>query len=197
MGVQIPVGFGQVRCVYQLGGSVYPSIVTWNYDPGTIDPAAHIDSIYSAVVHASGPVQASRINDNWIFLGVQITEVDDTGPISAEKMVSVVGTFAGGSLPPNCAVLLRKSTGLGGRRNRGRMFVPPVWPVEGSVSGAGVLGTGIPATIEGWWNFTRTTMATAGFPWVLCHSEAPFTPTPITGLSCDTRVASQRRRLRR
>jgi hypothetical protein len=46
------------------------------------------------------------------------------------------GAIAGGALPSFCAGLVDIKTGSGGRRNRGRMFLPP--PLETQVA-AGVL----------------------------------------------------------
>src|SRR4029453_202822 len=49
------------------------------------------------------------------------------------------GTVGGGSVPPNSAYLLKKTTALGGRKHRGRSYIPGV-PREW-VDGAGAMST--------------------------------------------------------
>lgn len=112
----------------------------------------------------------------------------------------VVGTSAGGPVPPNTSVLVKKVTGSGGRRNRGRMFVPS--PDELQVGSDGALA----AAYRTAWQTNIDQLKVGGtihtaFGFlnepVLFHETGTQTPTPITDLTIDTRVATQRRRLRR
>jgi len=111
---------------------------------------------------------------------------------------SVAGTNTGPPLPQNTAFLLRKRSALGGRRGRGRMYWPPAFLGEDSISSVGLMGEAQRSAIEG--RMIVATAAPAGTGRVILHAPevgAPTAPTPITALSLDALVATQRRRLRR
>lgn len=120
---------------------------------------------------------------------------DATGP-SAEYTDVNGGGSAGVPASPNVAYLIHKNTSLGGRAGRGRLYLPGV--TEANVDGAGVV---LPAG--------RTAIQTAATAFlgdltsnntdmVLLHGPgAPISsPTNVSSLSVDSRVATQRRRLR-
>ena len=197
MGVQIPVGFGMCSIVWQAIGAPRESVTTFGYDPGTLDPQLHADTFYDLFNNAGAPGLATIISDNWQWVGMRCTEQDDPGPLFGEHIEPVTGLFAGGAVPSNCAILATKQTGAGARRNKGRMYIPPVWPNESAINARGILVTADATTLATRWNQFRTASTTAGLPWVLLHSEVPFTPTPITNLSISTQMATQRRRMRR
>lgn len=99
-------------------------------------------------------------------------------------------------LPQNTALLIQKRSGLTGRRNRGRMFLPGV--PRNRVADNGV--------VEASWVAARTAdyatwldgFATANVDQaVILHSEAPATPAVISSFAVAPLVATQRRRLRR
>jgi hypothetical protein len=111
-------------------------------------------------------------------------------------------TFTGGqvqsSLPSNCAVLVKKSTALGGRHNRGRLFVP--WMVaEGSVDEGGIIAPSEVTTFQTACTAFLTSLngTTTSAPMVLLHQSGSAAPTPVTALVVDRLIATQRRRLGR
>ena len=109
----------------------------------------------------------------------------------------MVGTAASAPLVPNVAILWNKVTALGGRRNRGRAFIPPYAPGEGSVNELGVIVAGVVTATQALYDAAFVAAAGAGYDAVLFHQTAPFTPTPITNFVMQPLVATQRRRLRR
>jgi hypothetical protein len=126
------------------------------------------------------------------------------GPDGLGMRYVVDRNVAGGvNMPPcvqNTAVLLKKSTALGGRRNRGRMYVPGI--PEGKVFGNGQM-VGVDHAA---WNTQainlRAELAALSFvgECVIFHTTVAgaegIAPTAIVSMSADTRVATQRRRLR-
>lgn len=102
-------------------------------------------------------------------------------------------------LPNNCATLLRKSTALGGRRNRGRMYI--ACPFEAEVSAAGAV---TPAAVTAWNTAAALIMpggaihTAFGFlgDAVVLHDEGSQTPAVVTDLGCQAKIATQRRRMR-
>jgi hypothetical protein len=120
------------------------------------------------------------------------------------------GTAAVSSLPPNCAQLVRKLTGLGGRKNRGRFYWP--WFLnEGSVDEAGSVDaawtTGTQTAFDAW--FTQGNVTGDGRMVIAnkVYGVDPVTGKPVvtavnigpevTSLVVDNRIATQRRRLDR
>lgn len=107
---------------------------------------------------------------------------------------SLVGGQPGPAAPPQVAVLLQKQSGLAGRRNRGRMYVPSV--VSSNIDEDGTLDSGAQTA----WN------AAAGVFLAAClaqdidlqifHETGADTPTLVTALVAANTVATQRRRLR-
>jgi hypothetical protein len=121
---------------------------------------------------------------------------NSTGP-SHELLINQPGTVTGDSDAPQVAMLVHKVTALGGRAGRGRMYQPGV--PDAFVNGAGEL-TGTTAGIAtAAYSLFRTILEESDTPMVVLHGEgSPIsTPTPVIGLSVDTRCATQRRRNRR
>jgi len=126
------------------------------------------------------------------------------GQASGEPVVGVDATAHPGSLsisslPPNCALLVHKVTAAGGRRGRGRFFIPWTTDKE-SVNEAGILETGSVDSRRNTLATWLTALSTNGVPMVLLHGEgktALIPPTPVALLQPMTLLATQRRRLGR
>jgi hypothetical protein len=124
---------------------------------------------------------------------------DGGDPIVVEYGATTVGSNNDEPLPPNCALLVRKTTAFGGRRNRGRAYIPglslkPSTSPAGMIDGAAV--TALQSDANDWWAAAANVGPPEVSGLVLLHSESPFTPTPITGLDVQDKIATQRRRLR-
>lgn len=121
----------------------------------------------------------------------------DGGDLRIDSTNSPVTGAAGtNALTVNTAVLVRKLTASGGRRGRGRMYLPGA--PESVFSTAGNMTTGTQATHQtALDNLMTTLIALAGVDGLcLFHDTAPFTPTPITSLEVQLKAATQRRRMR-
>lgn len=164
--------------------------------------AADADAVASAADLAmDGAFSAGDLGIGWTYVGVtaRLGQDGGDGPIG-EALSGTIGAGFTSTLPTNTAILVRKNTGLGGRRNRGRMFLPPAFAGEGDVSGLGLLSTvrrdAIQAAMNDLYD-NLSGLAAPHLPPVLFHSEIPTTPTPITSFSVQTLVATQRTRMRR
>ena len=117
-------------------------------------------------------------------------------PIVAESLAGSGGGAAGQAVPNNTALLIRKRTDRGGRRGRGRAFLPPTQ--ADAVDGGALLSSVIAAAASEAFADLMVAYSTVlgGVPHLLHTTEAGGAPDEITGFSCDTRVATQRRRLR-
>ncbi len=182
------------------------------------DPEPHVSTIGLDVVSASTPTPAQvadLLSTAWIsahpagalsalyvFIGSTVTfgPQPGEGP-SAEDVRNVPGTASNSTAPPptsNVSLLVKKSTALGGRRNRGRMYLPAGYLKETDIdqngwmieSTRGVYQARMDAFLS-----NLTTPAPTLNP-VILHSDALVEPTPITSFTVQRQVATQRRRMR-
>lgn len=138
------------------------------------------------------------VSSGYVCGGGWVTWGSDGGDIRIDGSVApVAGGRAPGAAPPNVATLVQKLTALGGRRNRGRMYLPGA--VETDIDNEGLYGTTPLGVLQTAATAFRTqTLALAQVDQlVLLHEQAPFTPTEITSLVVSRTVATQRRRQRR
>lgn len=196
----IPAGYLESTFLFSLAGSTHQMAWTmgWDDDDFTTDsPTQMATDLYNAYVGTGKPIEAANLVVPWSFLGVRVTKQLESGPLSGEKLTTVTGTAVASPLTPNVCTLWQKLTGEGGRRNRGRAFIPPYAPGESSVDGLGVINSGVVTATQSLYNAFLTAASGSGYSPMLFHSEAPFTPTPIVNFNLQPVVATQRRRLRR
>lgn len=139
------------------------------------------------------PLQSSTYR----LLGVDGVFGDASGdiPISSTDPARVGGDTDAAAWP-NTALLVRKVSGLGGRRNRGRMYVPGIQVNQVNLNGI-VQPTPLAAYGTAFTNFLLGIESGSFLDRaVIFHSTAPLTPTVIESLQVDSVVATQRRRLR-
>lgn len=194
-----PPGFAECSYQFTQTGVTRPAYVTFGCDPTDTDPASVAASVLAAYTAAGS---FNTIMDSTVSMtGVRVAlGTDGTADLVYVLTSAVVGT--GGSiqaLPPNCAVLIHKVTARGGRRGRGRMYIP--WCVnETIVDEAGVILAANVTTFTNAMAAWRTAMITNTVPLVLLHGPGKTTqpaPDPITQLTADRLIATQRRRLGR
>ena len=119
-----------------------------------------------------------------------------TGPSSVVPS-TWSGGYSSGDVLPATSYLIRKNTAMGGRQGRGRMYWPGVPNSE--VDNAGNVSSGVLTDLSVAFTELYTEMAAADMPLVLLRAAgSPVTePEPLTGLSPQSVVATQRRRQRR
>lgn len=194
-----PAGYAEATFVFQCTGR--PRQATWslgldddNFTTNT--PTDIAELAWNAFVDTAAPYLASHLLVGWTFLGVSAIKMLEDGPIGGQYLNAVVGTPTTNPMPVNCSVLLTKQTGGGGRRNRGRAYLPPVFPPESVVDQAGVITDAQVTQMQDWYNAAYDNLVLAELQPVLFHQSAPFTPTPITGFFIGSQIATQRRRMR-
>lgn len=134
--------------------------------------------------------------------GTHLVVGNDGPPIVVDHEETTDGT-AGWSVPSTqVSLLVKKRTAFGGVQFRGRLYMPSMFVQDTEVDYAGtVTGSRVTAINASWatWR-TNGLLVTGVDDFVLLHSTpqagpAPD-PTPIVSLTCDSIVATQRRRLR-
>lgn len=194
----IPAGFAEATFIFNVSGKVRDC--TWSLgfdvtDFGTLTAFEMADELRAIWTATDCPYVAGQIATGWTFQGVSVTKQLEDGPISAQSLFPVVGTVSVGPLPVNCALLFAKQTTAGGRRNRGRAFVPPVHLSETDINAIGVI-TADTTSLQGRYTEAVNDSISSGYQPCLFHQSAPFTPTDVTGLSLSSLIATQRRRMR-
>jgi hypothetical protein len=172
-------------------GLPFPAAVVFGFDPsGSPDPADLAEVIHGGWTGSILEEQNAACD----LVGCTVK----LGPNSTGASGTFSSTETGGNAEsgctPNVAILVTKNTGLGGRRGRGRMYIPGV--TEDGVGAVGQLAEATQEAFQDQCNAFLVLMTLAGLPVVLLHSDAT-TPTAVTSLSVSNRVATQRRRLRR
>jgi len=188
----IPTGYGQATLVFTIPGPSSPAMITFGYTA----------SLTQGVNN-----QAESIFDAWATAGALWTAQDAQTVLNEVRVLRRIasgelesglhvedraGSQAGEGAPPQVALLIQKITGLAGRKNRGRMYVPGV---IATTQGGGWGGTFISDT-QGRANTFFTALGTASADMVILHNNQLDTPTPVTGLNVVALSATQRRRIR-
>lgn len=203
MALIIPPGFAQCVWSHILVGDSEPIINTAGLDlsaaGGAFEDAA--DNAFTAWVDNILP----SISDDYTLSHVTLYVGQDGGPplVVDSTLSNSTGGLSNAPLPQNCAHLVRKRTDSSGRRGRGRLYIPGV--PEGEVDSAGNLSTVYRDAMTTSANGLLTDLETgvAGLPatpMVILHrsegigTEPP--PTPVVTMVCETKIATQRRRLR-
>lgn len=189
----IPPGFAQVAVPHTFPGLQRQQFVVFGVDPAVslTTPVAIADAVLTAWEDTMAADQ-----DNQVTIGPVVASVGTSGaPLSGPGTLTASGGSSFNCLPANVACLVRKTTGLGGRKGRGRMYVPWFLPDEAvsergeiDITSLGVRQDDVAALL--------LALDSNGVPMVLLHNDST-TPSPVLALTVDGVVATQRRRLRK
>lgn len=110
---------------------------------------------------------------------------------------AIVGTLGGvQGTPINTSLIIRKNTGLVGRRYQGRWMFPNMYITEGNISQAGTMAVATAAPLQTLLNTCLADQVTAGIPAVLGHSVSEIAPSPINSVTVGLKVGTMSRRIR-
>ena len=205
-----PVGFAEITHEFTGVGVPLGAAVVFGVEhDGIVGPStlgAELNTLWNTHMRTSYGSEVNMVNTVVKF-----------GPPSTGASAEVSNTGGGGLLSgvatsPNVAFLLVKNTALGGRRGKGRMYLPGV--TEASVDQGGNVLASTVTTQSGDANDWLGALAVNDSPMVLFHGPeyvwilvggqprrvptVPFLPlfSYVQTISPSSRVATQRRRLR-
>lgn len=183
----IPSGYCEVL-VSNSSSRYRKGVAAWTFGiaSGLANPAFIADELAPVIGSIFGPL---TMNSDLIE-----SVVVSSLTLSAESGIGVTGSRTSDPEPPNVAALVKKNTGLRGRKNRGRFYLPGVLS-ETDVQGNGFIDPGSYATLDSGIQGLFTFLESKSIPMVVLHSGTG-TPTPVSSLVLDPRVATQRKRLR-
>lgn len=204
--LNLPTGFGMASV--HLGGTALPNLATFTFGFATTGggdtPALAASAILQQLTVTGAPFNVNNTNfsNAATLIDVQVKFGPlATGPEASASSGAVLGNSGGDASAPSIALLVNKLTATGGRRGRGRMFVPGL--AESSVGNGGFLATGKQTSLQTAWDQFFAAMTTGTRPLYLLHrhdpvqGQTPVAPTIMTSLQVASLCATQRQRMRR
>lgn len=191
----LPVGYCESHSFFTLGTNTREAecVIGWRI---TTPPftQSHADElmVYLQSEFATFCAADVEMPGGYVIVGI------DGGNVRYDSIQSDTGTYAGSSAAPQVAILVRKTSALGGRRNRGRMYIPG--PPEGQVEPGGRLNPTYRGQVQSEVEDLLGDLPAAAAnvdQMVIFHQEGSPTPTVVTELVVDGLVATQRRRVGR
>lgn len=195
MAVVIPPGFAQASVEHWLTGYNRPAVTTWGVQVlGT--PAGGPTEMAQRFQDAYITAFAARTDSNVRIRSTRLV----IGQDAAEPLVGVadngaVGASSRSSTAPALALMVTKQTGLGGRRNRGRVYFP--WAVsDDAVAENGAVND---VTLNAWDGSLASFLGLLdvdSYFGDLHVLHGPFLgpPTPVTGLQANPTIRTQKQR---
>lgn len=186
----IPVGFAQVNYVFTGAAAPRGAQVTL----GVLAPGGM--SAQTLVNNCATDFEVNILPEltQDVTLATVMAKLgpNDVGP-TAEASVGVAGAGGTQTTSPNVAYLVRKVTGVGGRANRGRWYLPGV--NEADVLWDGTIVAARVSSLQAAHDAFFTALGVTGNDPVILHNSIA-TPTAMTGFQADSLAATQRDRLR-
>lgn len=201
MPLVIPPGFADVAIELRGAGDPEPWYVTFGVDSSAA--SGDVNSI-GATVNGAWESMMGVISNECLTTGCKISVGQDgEAPVRGFSSLDAAGygDSVGAKLPQNCAALIHKDTSIGGRRARGRFYVPACLD-EGAVSSVGLISATQVNAIQGAVDAFLVALQTNAIPcpMVVLHNSEGISPiidpTPVEALRLDAVIATQRRRLR-
>jgi len=199
MTVQIPINFAE--CIIAITHSLQSHVASVTFGLAATSAADFDTAACNAILGEWTATIGTRMDTSSVAGPVSLIVGQDGPPLSLVGTDTDPGSHTITSLPPNCAALVTKATNTGGRRGRGRMFIP--WCLDSAdVNEGGFIGATPLGLLVAQVNNFRDNLSglTPSFDMVLLHSpgasELPA-PSPVTSLGVSSLIATQRRRLGR
>lgn len=197
----IPNGFAEVTVQLRIPGDAGPA---FNVFGVFSDPLASAQDVAINVADTLNnvPGYTDLYTSEVVAELITVYRREDANFVQVhEETISLPGRQLVPTGSPQVAYLLQKSTGLAGRANRGRMYIPGTR--EAIVNSDGnIISTDL-ATMQTGASAFLADLATNNVPMYILHDppkEPPGAPAPdptlVTALNVAPKVATQRRRLR-
>jgi hypothetical protein len=187
----IPSGYSQVAFKWSLLGDPQPIVCTFGMSGEVTGPdLENICDDWLAVF------PATTMSSSYTFMGASST----TGPSGSGEQYdaarSVIGSV--GTSPPasNSALGVRKNTSRGGRKGKGRWFLPAGYLVESDIDALGNISAAVVNGLQTKINTFGNTIVSDG-PMVLLHADPSESPTPVNSMTVVRKIYSTPNRMGR
>lgn len=148
----------------------------------------------NALTALSGTNLGPALHANWDL--ISFTMEDNVSRF--ETTFESAGTAGGNAASPQVSALFKKTTGVRGRPYQGRAYIPAGYLDDDDVASNGLIDAGAVDDLNTLIQGVITDIGTAAGADAICifHTDTNIIPTSITDFSCESLVATQRRRLR-
>lgn len=188
----IPSGYSQVNLKYTGTALINGAEMTF----GVINGTGGSPTAVEGIVYTAWNTHLKSLFTNDTVLDSILVK---NGPNISGPFVQVShGTVPSGTglvVPGQVCALVRKVTASGGRKGRGRMYMPGVFTGMLNADMSTIASATITAMNTAYLNFL-VALQTATTDMYLLHADATA-PTQVTDLLVQSAVATQRRRIRR
>lgn len=190
----IPTGYYEAAVEIVIPGDAGPAYVVFGGDGSVLGSASNIDLALQAVlVNVGGFISMVPSADSIGDVTVRYTTSPGVTEIS-ESTLAAPGLAGGTPPPPQVCTLIQKVSGLAGRKNRGRMYLPAV--DEGQIGTDGIYLAATLGPLQTFATQFLADLSSSSIPMAILHTSPADTPTPVSSLNVSAKVATQRRRLR-
>lgn len=191
----IPPGYAEATILHQHAGMARAAAVVHGINRQQL-PTATADELAALVADAYLQTMRTRIDSQVTIGPVTLTVATAGEPVIGFAPATAPGGRGQASVTPAISLLVQKRTARGGRRGRGRSYIPWALP-ENQVDEVGLISPGErdgwAATASGW----LAELEGNDVPMALLHSVGltdPGGPNAVTSLVVSPVVATQRRR---
>lgn len=191
--MNIPTGFAQVNLQWTGTGTPTGAEVVFGVNQDFGMGPADVCTAVEAAIEASDIDEVWSANATLSNIHVKLGP-NTTGP-AADLGVSFVGLNGGNTGYAGASLLVHKITATGGRKGRGRMFIPAI--PEGDIAIGGNIEVAPLATAVTQFDAFLAALTTELVPMVLLHNDPGDAPDDVTALLVDSKAATQRNRQRR
>ncbi len=192
----IPAGYALITIGFDVQPALpYGAVITFGINNEDDQSAADVEGEANGAFFTDGSgadLYSSAVTSSFVRAKLG---PDATGAVfeAPHTNVGTLSSSMGASAP---AMLVRKNTDDGGRKNRGRFFIPGI--PESLIDVGGQLTGGMVTGAQGRLDDFLTGLTTRHIPMVILHQDDDVTiPTTVTSLAVQATVATQRRRQRR
>jgi hypothetical protein len=196
MGVHIYPGFAMITLQWRVTLGSHVQQATWGINPAEDATPSQMAADLDEAWGLAFPVSILSNKYTWLETKAAWVPTGEVDPIIAFAGDQIVGTFLGAAASPNVSGLIKKRTGAGGRTGQGRSYLTPGYIEEGNIDESGTLNPTTRTSLQAKCDSFFTHVADAGHALVLFHESQAILPRVILSLEMDSRVATQRRRLR-
>jgi dUTPase len=198
MGTILTNGYGLWKPTLTLAGSTKIFQTAWLFKNETSASASGAGNTIRGYWTVSGaPFFASNMYVGYTLASTE-TYVMLGGVLTYDlNSTAIVGTkTASSGTPINTSVIVKKNTGVVGKRYRGRSMLPNMTVPELNISQAGIIdATGL-AIVQGQYDQLFTSWSLSSYPPYLGHSVSEIAPTLIGSLTVNPKVGSMPHRIR-
>lgn len=184
----VPAGFAAVTMVASIEGD--DEDVTWS---DGVEASGSADDLANAIFGVWAAEWNGLMHESYTL---QRCVIETATTIGESTATPVTGGGTGLVSPQNVAYLVDKNTGLRGRKNQGRFFLPGV--IATDIEPNGTIDSSAHTLLQAVFDdlFDNINGLAAVERHVLLHSLLADAPTTVVSWVLDQKVATQRRRLR-